>query len=111
MDDDDLYDDDTGISNKDWLEIEAAHDLLLEIKQQLCGRDNKDDHDNEDTTVSNSGGAFAADCDDDNDDGDKNNNDHEKTDQQVQVQHEKTGIRKDYQQQCNSVWKECEEQQ
>ena len=30
MDDDNPYDDDTGISNKEWLETEAEHDLLLE---------------------------------------------------------------------------------
>ena len=78
MDDDDPYNDDTGISNKIWLEMEAEHDLLLEIKQQLHGQNNKDNNDDEDTAVGDSGTAFAIDCDDDNDDGDKNNNNHEK---------------------------------
>ena len=38
MDNDNRYDDDNaGISNKEWLGIEAEHNLLLRTKQQLRG--------------------------------------------------------------------------
>ena len=82
MDDDDLYDDDTSISNKEWAEIEAEHNLLL--GQQFCGRDNKDTHDDEkvvekETLVVGSGSGA-------NDGGDSNNNDNKVPVQLVQVQ-------------------------
>ena len=80
MDDDDPYDDDTGISNKEWLETEAEYDLLIE--QPLCSRVNKDKNDDkeevdEETVVGDNGA---------NDGGDSNNNDNEVHIQPVQVQ-------------------------
>ena len=108
LDDDDPYDDDTGISHKEWMEIEAEHNLILEdffpgrdnkdnndTDQLLVNffrdRENKDNNDNKDIAVGDSGGAFAADCDDDDDDGDndsdRSNNNHEEQEKSDATQH------------------------
>ena len=35
MDNDDPYNDDTGISNKEWFELDAEQDVLLENEQRF----------------------------------------------------------------------------
>ena len=77
MDDDDSYEDNSGNSTDEWMEMEAEHPLLMD--KFYCG--DYDDNDNKDITVGDSGGTLDADCDDvddyDDNDSDRNNNNHE----------------------------------
>ena len=77
MDDNDPYDDDTGISTDEYFQLDAEYDVLLEIKQHKKAIRDNDDKDIVD--VGESGASFDTDVDDDDDNNDdRNNNNYEK---------------------------------